>query len=352
MTPFKTILAASDLSASAANAAHRAALLARRHGAALHIVHVVNPGGLDRVREWLAPPIDAEARVDAARERLARLAAELSHRHGVKATVVVRVGDTIDELHNLLATADLLVMGQRRRNALAEWVLGRTAQRVLEKSQRPVLVVKRAAEDGYRKVLVPVDLTPGSNAAAAAASTLVPDAGLHIFHAFGSSGEVSMPVANVREHVIREGQVREEAGVLARMRRGIARLGLDPRGMVFSIGRGSPIGATLDKAKALRADLIVARKQRRSRNATAILGSVNGLLARSRCDMLIVPGGVPDACHAGTVMPPPARAAAGSGWQAAHRPARTRPSWPEAWHAPSPGAASGAGRDAMRLAAR
>lgn len=352
MAPFKTILAASDLSASADNAAHRAALLARRHGAELHVVHVVNPGGLGRVRDWLAQPIDVKSRVDAARERLERLATELSHRHGVTARAVVHVGDTIEQLHGLLATADLLVMGQRRRSTLSEWVLGRTAQRLIEKSRRPVLVVKRAADAGYRKVLVPVDLTPGSNSAAVAAAAFAPGAALQIFHAFGSSGEVSMPVANVREHVVREGLARAEAGVLARMRRGIARLGLDPRGMVFSIGRGSPIGATLDKAKALRADLIVASKQRRSRNATAILGSVNGLLARSRCDMLIVPGGVPDACHAGTVMPPPARTAAGGGWQTAHRPARTGPSWPESWHAPSPGAASSAGRDAMRLAAR
>lgn len=352
MAPFKTILAASDLSASAANAAHRAALLARRHGAELHVAHVVDTGSLGRVRDWFAQPIGDEARVGAARERLDVLAAELWHRHGVQAKVVVRVGDTIEQLHGLLASADLLVMGQRRRNALSEWVLGRTAQRLLENSKRPVLVVKRAAEAGYRKVLVPVDLTPGSNSAAVAAAAFVPDAAVQIFHAFGSSGEVSTPVAGVREDVVREGLTRAEAGVLARMRRGIARLGLDPRDMVFSIGRGSPIGATLDKAKALRADLIVARKQRRARTAASILGNVNGLLARSRCDMLIVSGGVPSE-GAGEAMGPPAvPVAAGDGWPAARRPARSVAPRPVARHSPSGGATTIPGREALRFAAR
>ena len=352
MTPFKSILAATDLSASATNAVRRAALLASQHGARLRVVHVVNPGGLTRLREWLSPLIDADLKADDARERLHRLAAELTHRYAVSAAVEVRIGDTVDELHRAAATADLLVVGQRRRNALSEWVLGKTAQRLVEKCQRPVLVVKRVAEGGYRKVLVPIDLTPGSNAAAVVASSLAPEVGLHIFHAFNSSGEVVMSVADVRDHVIRESLAREEAGMLARMRRSMARLGLDTRNMIFSIGRGSPIMATLQQAKSLRADLMVARKQRRARNATSILGSVNSLLARTRCDMLIVPGGVPDSWQPEAVTPPRplTRIGASGGWQIAHTPADRAPSWPGPQRTAAP--RHGAKSDEPRFAAR
>lgn len=354
MTPFKSILAATDLSAAATNAVRRAALLARQHGAHLRIVHVVNPASLIRFREWFAPMIDLDLKTADARERLHRLAAELARRYDVNAAIEVHIGDTVDELHRAAASDDLLIVGQRRRNALTEWVLGKTAQRLVERCQRPVLVVKRDAESDYRQVLVPVDLTPGSNAAAMVAASLAPEVDLHIFHAFNSSGEGVMSVADVRDHVIRECLAREEAGLLARMRRSVARLGMDTRSMVFAVGRGSPIMATLRQAKSLRADLMVARKQRRARNATSVLGSVNSLLARTRCDMLIVPGGVPDLRQSEAVAPlrPLTRTAAGGGWQIAHAPAGGTPSW----HGPPRTASSRSGTVARcgepRFAAR
>lgn len=353
MTPFKSILAATDLSASATNAVFRAALLASQHDARLRIVHVVNPAGPIRLREWLLPPINVDLKADDASERLQRLAAEMSQRHGVSTAIEVRVGDTVDELHRAAASTDLLVMGQRCRNALTEWVLGKTAQHLVEKCQRPVLVVKRVAESDYRQVLVPIDLTPGSHVAAVVAASLAPAVDLHVFHAFRSSGEVVTPVADVRDHVIREGRAREEAGLLARMRRSVARLGMDTRNMVFSVGRGSPVMATLRQAKILRADLMVVRKQRRARNATSVLGSVNSLLARTRCDMLIVPGGAADLRQPEAVTSP-ARAAAGGGWQLAHSPADRTPSWPGRQRTASSrhGAKSGAKSGEPRFAAR
>lgn len=352
MTPFKSILAATDLSAPATNAVRRAALLARQHGARLRIVHVVNPASLLRFREWLAPMIDLDFKTADARDRLERLASDLARRHDVHAAIEVRTGDIVDELHRAATDADLLVMGQRRRSALSEWVPGKTAQNLLEKCKRPVLVVKRGAESDYRKILVPIDLTPGSNAAAVIAASLAPAVELHVFHA--AAGEATMSAADVRDQVIRESVAREEAGLLARMRRSMARLGLDTRNMVFAIGRGSPITATLQQAKTLRADLMVARKQRHARNATSVLGSVNSFLARTRCDMLIVPGGVPELQRSRALAPlrPLVRAAAGGGWQTAHAPALHTPSWTGPQREASAGRTSAAKRGTPRLAAR
>lgn len=333
MTLFKTILAATDFSAPANNAVKRAALLAQRHGARLGIVHVVNPTRFGRVREWLAPSIGLGLQAAQSRERLRLLAAQLQGLYGVSADFEVRSGDTFEELQRASKRADLLVVGQRRRHPLAELVLGRTAQRLVEACRRPLLVVKQAADGAYQRILVPTDFSPASDAAAVVAAALAPEIDLQIFHAFDASAETLMREADVCESVIRDCRAREEAGLIARMRRSMARLGLDSRRMSFALGRGSPVAATLRQAQDSGADLLVATKQRRARVGTTVLGSINSLLLRARCDMLIVPGRVRDPRHAPALALPVARAARVTPLPSANAaatsrgPAWTRPQW-------------------------
>ncbi len=329
MTPIRSIIVATDFSASALHATHRAARLARQFGARLAIVHVLNPSRFKPLRNWFAPPVDLESALVDAQAKLRGLAAELMQVHALQATIDLRTGNTVEELAQASAHANLVVMGQRRRGPLAERVLGSTARQLVEACRRPMLAVKQAAVADYSRLLVPIDLSPGSAAAAVAAGALAPEGRMQIFHAYEFSGNIVPQSTEVRDAVIRDEQARREAGLVARMRRSIARIGLDSRNMSFALGRGSRITATLRQAEVLRADLIVAATSRRGRSAASVLDSVNGLLARSSCDMLIVPGGVPEARPVqGPALWPPtadaarerARAAREQGWRA--------PSWP------------------------
>ena len=329
MSPFKHILAATDFSAPADQAVRRAALLARQHDARLHIVHVVDPARPSRLLPWVAPRIDPDLQADAARARLHRLGSELTGRFDVTAHLELRVGNVVEQLQRLSPRADLLVVGHRRRNALAELVLGSTGQRLVEHCRRPLLVVKRTAGHGYRRALVPIDFTQASDAAAFVAAALAPSAELQVFHAFDRIGEAVLREADVRESVIRESRAREEAVLLARMRRNMARLGLDSDKMSLTLGRGSPLSATLRQARSLDADVLVATKRRGARIAPSLLGHVNGLLARSSCDLLIVSGEVRDRRHAEApaVRRAAARAADGGGPRPAHAPVAYGSSW-------------------------
>lgn len=329
MTPFKFILAATDFSVPANNAVYRAALLAKQHGARLSIVHVIVPARRMHFRAWLSTSIDRDPQFADARDKLRRLAADLTNRYGVTANVEVRCGHVGDELHRALAHADLLVVGQRRRSALAEMVLGSTAQRLVECTRRPVLVVKQAATNGYRRALVPIDFTPASDAAALVAAALAPDLDLQVFHAFDLTGETVMRDVDVSESVIREYRLRQEAALLARMRRSMTRLGLDTRKLSFALGRGSPVKATLRQVQSQNADVLVATKQRRGRIATSVLGHINSLLARSRCDMLIVSGWVrdPRQPEAAAALRPVARVAGIGHPRVGHAPAAQGSSW-------------------------
>ena len=68
MTPFKFILAATDFSVPANNAVHRAALLAKQHGARLSIVHVIVPARRMHFRAWLSTSIDRDPQFADARD--------------------------------------------------------------------------------------------------------------------------------------------------------------------------------------------------------------------------------------------------------------------------------------------
>lgn len=290
MTPFRSILVATDFSVDGNNAVRRAALLAQQHDARLSMLHVVNPAGFKPLRDWFSRSIDIDLKTAQARATLRRFAAEIVGRHDVVANFEVLVGDAFEELLRASERVDLVVLGQRGKSPLKDLVIGKTADRLLRTCRTPVLVVKQAVEAPYRRVLVPVDFTPCSDAAVRAAAVLAPGVGIHVFHAISSTREAVLREADVPEAVIRESRAREEAGVSARMRRSVARLGLDSRRMSFVLGRGPAARSTLLQAQTLSADLIVAGKQGRSTVAGFLLGSVSSrLLAGSSCDMVIIP---------------------------------------------------------------
>lgn len=290
MTLFRSILAATDFSVDGNNAVRRAALLARQHDARLSLLHVVNPAGFKPLRDWFRPSADIDLATARARAKLRRFAAEIAGQHDIGAKIEVRIGDVDAELLRASEDVDLLVLGERGKNPLKDLVIGKTADRLLRTCRTPLLVVKQAAQDPYRRVLVPIDFTPGSNAAIRSAASLATGVGVQLFHALSSTREAVLREADVPAAVIRESRAREEAGAGARMRRSVARLGLDSRSMSFALGRGPVVQSTLRQAQTLDADLIVAGKQRRSAVAGFFLGSAgSGLLAASRCDTLIVP---------------------------------------------------------------
>ena len=285
MIPLKSILAATDFSASATNAVHQAALLAKQQDARLSIVHVVADAGAR------APAPDLDPTVNDGLDKLRRLALDMGRRYDVVTTAELRTGATVDELQRAAASADLLVIGQRQRNRFAHWVSGGLAPGLAERCAVPVLVVKQAAQSRYRRVLVPVDLSPAADPALIAAASLAPEVGMHVFHAFeAEGGEALLRQAGVDASLIRERRTDEETALAARLRRGMARRGLDTGDMRFGFDRGLPTRATLRQAHAVSADLIAATTPRgAARLLRSGLGSVDRLLAGSPCDVLLVP---------------------------------------------------------------
>jgi len=291
MNPFTSILAATDFSVDGNNAVRRAALLAHEHGARLHILHVLKADGCKPLREWFSSPtIDIDLKGAQARDALRRVAVEISGAYDVTATVAVEVGEPHEALMKASERADLVVLGQRDRSRLEGLLVRGTVDRMLRTCRRPVLVVKKAVEASYRRVLVPIDFTATSDAALQFATGMPLDRGIHVFHAINSQREAILRDADVPDHIIRERRSTEAAGTNARMRRRVARLGLDSTRTNFSVAHGPAVRSILLQAQRLDADLIVAGKQGRSAVGGFLLGSVSRRVwAESDRDVLIVP---------------------------------------------------------------
>jgi nucleotide-binding universal stress UspA family protein len=172
VTPSR-IVAATDFSDDAANAVRRASLLARRQGIELELLHVVSRSSLDALREWVREPADfAERLVEDTRRILEEAAAAT----GTPASARLGLGEVHEEISSSCAHGRILVVGARGLNPLRDAIIGTTAERLVGRCECPILVVRKSPRGDYRKVVVAVDLLPGSENALAAALAMAPGA--------------------------------------------------------------------------------------------------------------------------------------------------------------------------------
>jgi nucleotide-binding universal stress UspA family protein len=300
----KPIVVATDFSGDARQAALRAALLAREHGAKALLVHV-------------APelPLAAELalRASGAIERaISALALELERESGVRFAARLARGAVAEALCAAAAGASLLAVGARGQHPLRDFALGTTAERLVRMSPAPVLVVKRPPESPYRRVLAPVDFSADSARALALAARLAPEAAFHVLHAFEAPFESALALADASPAEIERN--RREARDAAReaMERMLRLAGLGARATRL-LEHGYAPGRIAEAEERIGADLLAIGKHGRGVLEELLIGSVTlHALAAARCDVLVVPS--PRAGRAGR-----------AGARAASRP-RARPS--------------------------
>lgn len=292
MFPLQRLLVATDLSAPARHAAKRAALVGAETSAALDLLHVANLVPLERLRQLMAATSDEmQARVlETARGKLQELADSLSQRHGVSAHAHVAAGSLLAELarHAEEQAAGLVVCGARGESFLWHAVLGTTAQRILNATKRPVLVVRQAPHEPYRRVLVAVDFSHASLRAIEHARVIAPNAEIVLLHAFEVPFEGRLRYASVDADTIERYRlvVRQEAIQALHALRDEA--GLSPAAASSIVLHGDPAARICEQEQERDCDLIVIGKQGQGAIAQLLLGSVTRhVLAGCQSDVLV-----------------------------------------------------------------
>lgn len=286
------LLAATDFSAPARHAAERAAIVARCTGAILDLIHVTAPDTFEQIRRLVGDlPAGIEQQLlDECRAELRQLAAGLMLHHGISAGCHGVSGRLLDEIgsHAESLNADLLVFGARGSSFVRRLLLGSTAERMLSQNRFPMLVVKQAAHEPYKSLLVPVDFSAPSRRALANAIAIAPNARITLLHTAVLPFEGKLKFAGVDDATIINYQLAAESE--ARLQLQVLRDGAGDAAACIElrIARGDPSLRIVELEQELDCDLIVIGKQGAGGIDDFLPGSVTRhVLGESQCDILI-----------------------------------------------------------------
>jgi nucleotide-binding universal stress UspA family protein len=287
-----SILTATDFSSGARDAAMRAARLAAACGAELNVLHVVSQGALQQLRELVGMQAAAveEQVMREARMDLERFSAELETVYGRTPGVKLMEGSVASRIADEAEASDagLLVLGAHGAGMIQRLILGSTAERVLRKTRRPLLLVKQPSFAAYRRVVIPVDFSAWSRAAVDLARSVAPEAAVALLHAYEVPFEGKLRHAGVGEDAIKGYRLAAQHEALQKMTALAEEAGLDPAAVEFNVCLGDPSQQIVAYEQETDCDLIVIGKHGRNRVEAFLLGSATKhVLAESGCDVLI-----------------------------------------------------------------
>jgi nucleotide-binding universal stress UspA family protein len=294
MAELRSILAATDLSAPARRAAERAALLAAASRVGLTLLYVVTGSAIEEFRRWL----DRDGRTgqsieEEARWRLRELAEELSSRHGVSVDPVVVAGNVAAGIGQAAEErdTDLIVTGTLGAGFLHSRIVGSTAERVVRRSTRPVLLVRQSPRASYRRALVTLDFSPWSGPAIAIASAVAPEADLVLLHSLEVPFDPAAGFGALAQPLLDDYQVHEGANAMQRMSDLASAAGLErDRWSGVTPHGGTPWGQIVRAENELDCDLVVMGKHGRNAAEDVLLGSTTSrVIAESSADVLVSP---------------------------------------------------------------
>jgi len=280
------ILVATDFSTRSDRALRRAVLIARRVGASLTLLHVVDS---DRPERLVAHE-QAEAWAI-----LRETADTLRSVDAVAAEAMVRV----DDVHGgILAAAaeigaDLVILGPHRLS-LRDVFVGTTVERVVRRSRFPLLVAVQVPSAPYRRTLLALDFDEASRSAgrAALAMGIFEHMDVIVMHAFDTPAETMMRRSMEPAGAIADYVAGERGQAVKALHGLVGELGLPPSGQRVSAINGTPARTIFESARAEAADLIVLGTHQRKGFERLLIGSVTEDVIRdSHRDVLIVPIG-------------------------------------------------------------
>ncbi|MDP2810576.1 MAG: universal stress protein [Rhodocyclaceae bacterium] len=286
MQAIATIVVATDFSAAAKRAMRRAALIARQHGAELHLLHVTAPLALYPGQEL--GPADGTVGDATIHEQFDAVARWLREHYGIRVRVAQRIGRAHTQIADYAATvrADLVAVGARGESSMLRLLLGSAASRLLRVRQGPVLIVRGEPVEPYEQVLAAVDFFPHARAVVEWAGKLARDGRLRLLHVLEPLDERGLRAKGPDDAAIR--QRRDESRAIAENLMADLRSGLQGE-VEICIETGYPPARILEYAGDWRPGLIVVGRQGRGGLEEFLLGSVSkGVAQAAYCDVLLV----------------------------------------------------------------
>jgi nucleotide-binding universal stress UspA family protein len=292
MPDIARVMAATDFSPPSRHAAQRAAMIAKEANAVLDLVHVFNLDPLAKLRRLVSSISETlqTQMIEDVQAKAARQAEALRQHQGIDAGVHVVTGPLLAGLGAQAQTlgADLVVLGARGESFMRHMLLGSTAARMLSTTRHPMLIVKHAARERYRKLLVPVDFSASSLPALRIAHAVAPAAEIVLLNAFEVPFEGQLRYANVDDLVIQEYRAAARQDALQRMHALRDAAGLAAGSARILLLHGDASRRIIEQEQEIDCDLIVMGRHGESALEHFLIGSVTRhVLEESQSDVLV-----------------------------------------------------------------
>ena len=280
------LLLATDFSTRSDRALRRAALIADKSGAAITLLHVIDDDQpkylIDRHHQAAAMLLEDAVKTI---RQFDRVEADMNIMTGDVASSIVQVAEEID--------AAMIVVGPYRRK-LKNIFIGTTAERTIERSDRPVLMANGMPSGVYERTFLALDLDDASRSAVRAARALGLIEGTEVtaMHAFDAPAagmmRRAMEVPDAIDHYV----AGEEAQARPKVEEFLAELDVRPELLLLRPIEAVPAQSILACAEAENAELVVVGANRRRGAERLLLRSVaTEILKQADCDVLVVPAG-------------------------------------------------------------
>jgi nucleotide-binding universal stress UspA family protein len=301
----RSILVATDLSEASDLVLTAAGALAERAGAALHVLNAFDFQRLPYTDEnigyvsFAGRIYDTEKALAAQLARTVPAGARVASQEVVIHSAAKAIVDRVAEIG-----ADLVIIGPHRRRALADPVLGSTAEYVIRSVSEPCLVVRRPLVLPLERLLAPVDLSEPARAALdvalgwaarfGAGTADVPGTDVAFLHVIPAAYTLLSPA--LEAEAVAPALAREVTTALERTGTAGA---LRVRSEV--VQGEQPAEVIVRRAEAEAADLVVLATHGYGAIRRALIGSVAAHVVRTApCSVLLVPpalwgGGADDA---------------------------------------------------------
>jgi nucleotide-binding universal stress UspA family protein len=229
--------------------------------------------------------------LDDSRARLNHFAGEISARYQMHVNERTVTGRPVDEIARVAeeCQAGLIVTGTLGGGPFRNHLLGSTAERIVRKSARPVLMVRQLAHEPYRRAPVALDFSRWSLPSLVIAAAVAPDAHFVLAQCVDVPFEGRPRYAGVSEHLIEEYRTDARDGAHRRLTELGVQSGLpnDRWTAVTPIGL-HPWMQIVQQEQAQDCDLIVVGKHGRNAVEELLLGSTTNLVIAERsCDVLV-----------------------------------------------------------------
>ena len=278
------LLLATDFSTRSDRALRRAALIADKSGAAITLLHVIDDDQpkylIDRHHQAAAMLLEDAVKTI---RQFDRVEADMNIMTGDVASSIVQVAEEID--------AAMIVVGPYRRK-LKNIFIGTTAERTIERSDRPVLMANGMPSGVYERTFLALDLDDASRSAVRAARALGVIEGTVVtaMHAFDAPAagmmRRAMEVPDAIDHYV----AGEEAQARPKVEEVLAELDIRPEMLLLRPIEAVPAHSILACAEAENAELVVVGTNRRRGAERLLLRSVaTEILRQADCDVLVVP---------------------------------------------------------------